>query len=68
MFNWFVGLVDSDGNEIGIVTSGTMSPTLNKAIAMGYVSKEFSKIGSKVFVQVRKKQIKAKVVSLPFVK
>jgi aminomethyltransferase len=61
-------IVNAGGNEIGIVTSGTMSPTLNKAIAMAYVPKELSKIGSEVFVQVRKKKIKAKVVSLPFVK
>ena len=61
-------IINSVGKEIGVITSGTMSPTLNKAIAMAYVSKELSKIGSEVFVQVRKKQIKAKVVSLPFVK
>ena len=45
-----------------------MSPTLSKAIAMGYVLKEFSDIGNEVFVQVRNKQVKARVVSLPFVK
>jgi len=61
-------IVDSDGNEIGIVTSGTMSPTLNKAIAMAYLPDSFSEIESEVFIKVRKKQIKAKVVSLPFVK
>ena len=61
-------IVDTDGNEIGIVTSGTMSPSLNKAIAMAYVSKELSKIGSEVYIQVRKKQIKAVVVALPFLK
>jgi aminomethyltransferase len=61
-------IVNSDGKEIGIVTSGTMSPTLSKAIAMGYVLTEFSNIGNEVLIQVRNKQIKAKVVSLPFVK
>jgi len=61
-------VVDSDGKEIGIVTSGTMSPTLKKAIAIAYVKTEFSKIGTEVFVQVRNKQLKAKVVSMPFVK
>jgi len=61
-------IIDDDGNEIGIVTSGTMSPSLNKAIAMGYISKELSKIGSEVDIQVRKKQIKAVVVALPFLK
>jgi aminomethyltransferase len=61
-------IVDTDGNEIGIVTSGTMSPSLNKAIAMAYVSKELSKLGCVVYIQVRKKQIKAVVVALPFLK
>jgi aminomethyltransferase len=60
-------IMDREGNQIGIVTSGTMSPTLNKAIALAYVSIELSKIGSEVFIQVRKKQLKAKVVDLPFV-
>ena len=61
-------IVDFDGNEIGVVTSGTMSPTLNKAIAMAYVPKELTKIGSEVYIKVRRKQIKAEVVALPFVK
>ena len=61
-------IVDEDGNEIGIVTSGTMSPSLNKAIAMAYVPKGLSKVDSEVLIQVRKKQIKAKVVALPFLK
>jgi len=61
-------IVDVDGNEIGIVTSGTMSPTLNIAIAMGYVPKALSKIDTEVFIQVRNKQLKARVVALPFVK
>jgi aminomethyltransferase len=61
-------IVNSDGKEVGMVTSGTMSPTLKKAIAMGYVAIEFSEIGMEVFVQVRNKQIKAKVVQMPFVK
>jgi len=61
-------IVDANGNEIGIVTSGTMSPSLNKAIAMAYVPKKLSKVGSEVYIQVRKKQIKAVVVALPFLK
>ncbi|MBT6014141.1 MAG: glycine cleavage system aminomethyltransferase GcvT [Flavobacteriales bacterium] len=61
-------VVDENGNEIGVVTSGTMSPTLGKAIAMAYVNSEFKKVDSEVYIQVRKKQIKAKVVSIPFVK
>ena len=61
-------IFDAYGNKIGIVTSGTMSPSLNKSIAMAYVTKELSKIGSEVYIQVRKKQIKAVVVALPFLK
>jgi aminomethyltransferase len=61
-------VVDTDGNEIGVVTSGTMSPTLNKAIAMAYIPKELSKVGSEVYIKVRKKQLKAEVVAFPFVK
>ncbi len=61
-------VVDSNSIDIGMITSGTISPTLSKAIALAYVTKDFSDIGSEVFVQIRNKQIKAKVVSLPFVK
>ena len=61
-------IIDAQENEIGVVTSGTMSPSLNKAIAMAYVSEKLSKIGSEVYIQVRKKQIKAVVVALPFLK
>ncbi len=61
-------IFDVDGNQIGVVTSGTMSPTLNKAIAMAYIAKELTKVGSEVYIKVRKKQIKAEVVALPFVK
>ena len=61
-------IVNAEGTEIGIVTSGTMSPTLNKAIAMAYVPKELSKVDSEILIQVRKKQIRAKVVVMPFLK
>ena len=61
-------IVNAEGTEIGIVTSGTMSPTLNKAIAMAYVPKELSKVDSEILIQVRKKQIRAKVVAMPFLK
>lgn len=59
-------IVDANGNEIGIVTSGTMSPSLNKGIGMGYVPKELSKPDSEIYIQVRKKHLKAKVVKMPF--
>ncbi len=61
-------IVDVDGNEIGIVTSGTMSPSLKKGIGMGYVTKEHSKRDSKIYIQVRKKVIPATIVRLPFYK
>ena len=60
-------IVNSDGIEIGVITSGTMSPTLSKAIAMGYVLREFSSVGTQVFIKIRNNKIKANVVSLPFV-
>jgi aminomethyltransferase len=61
-------IVDANGNEIGIVTSGTMSPSLNKGIGLGYVTVENSKIDSEIFIRIRKKDAAAKVVKLPFYK
>ncbi len=61
-------IVDSEGNEIGVVTSGTMSPSTKKAIGLGYVPVDLSKVDSEIYVQVRNKQLKAKVVKLPFYK
>ena len=61
-------IVDASGNAIGVVTSGTQSPTLNKAIGMGYVKTAFSKPDTEIFVQIRDKNIKAKVVKIPFLK
>ena len=58
---------DSEGNLIGRVTSGTQSPTLGRAVGMGYVMSEFSPIDSEIFVEVRDKLLKAKVSKLPFV-
>ncbi|MDO6802388.1 glycine cleavage system aminomethyltransferase GcvT [Wenyingzhuangia sp. 1_MG-2023] len=61
-------ILDENGNTIGIVTSGTMSPSLNKAIGLGYVSTKNSNIGNEIYIAVRNKQLKAKVVKLPFYK
>jgi len=61
-------IVDADGNQIGVVTSGTMSPSLNKAIGMGYVATPFSKIDTEIYIAIRNKRIKAKVVKMPFYK
>ena len=58
---------DEEGNEIGEITSGTISPVLSKGIALGYVKTEFSSVGQVVYVKVRDKLLKANVVKLPFV-
>ncbi len=59
---------DATGNTIGKVTSGTQSPSLQKAIGMAYVKPEFSKEGSEIFINIRDKAIKAIVVKAPFYK
>ncbi|MES2287875.1 MAG: glycine cleavage system aminomethyltransferase GcvT [Bacteroidota bacterium] len=61
-------IADAAGNIIGKVTSGTQSPSLNKAIGMGYVNTAFSKTDSEIFILIRDKAIKAKVVKTPFYK
>ncbi|MGI9551259.1 MAG: glycine cleavage system aminomethyltransferase GcvT [Aurantibacter sp.] len=61
-------IVDGQGKKIGIVTSGTMSPSLGKGIGLGYVPNIFSEIGSKINVQIRKNAVPATVVKLPFYK
>lgn len=60
-------LVNSEGEIIGHVTSGTMSPTLNKGIGMGYIAKEYSAFGTQVWVKIRNKTILAEVVRMPFI-
>ncbi len=60
-------LVNSDGSVIGKVTSGTMSPVLNKGIGMGYVAKEYSAFGTQIFVKIRNKNVPAEIVKLPFI-
>jgi aminomethyltransferase len=52
---------------IGRVTSGTQSPTLNKAVGLGYVQMEHAALDSEIFIEIRDKFLKAKVVKLPFV-
>ena len=61
-------IVDADGNVVGKVTSGTQSPSLQKAIGMGYVTKELAKEGTEIFIDIRNSKIKAKVVKFPFYK
>ena len=59
-------IVDAEGNAIGVVTSGTMSPVLKKGIGMGYVQTAYSKVGSEIYIQVRNRNLKAQVVKAPF--
>lgn len=61
-------IVDKDGNIIGIVTSGTMAPSLGKAIGLGYVTLENSSPGTEIFIQIRNKPIAATIVKTPFYK
>lgn len=58
---------DAGGNIIGKVTSGTQSPSLGKAIGMGYVTTEFALVDSEIYISIRNSLIKAKVVKMPFV-
>ncbi len=60
-------LVNAEGSTIGEVTSGTMSPVLNKGIGMGYVAREYSAFGTEIFVKIRNKTIPAEIVRLPFI-
>lgn len=57
---------DYTGAVIGVVTSGTQSPSLNKAIGMGYVRTPYATIDSNIFIKVRDKLLQAKVVKMPF--
>jgi aminomethyltransferase len=59
---------DAEGNEIGEVTSGTMSPSLGISIGMGYVADGFWKADSEIFIRIRKKAVKAHITKLPFYK
>ena len=61
-------ILDGEGNEIGVVTSGTQSPSLDKAIGLGYVKSAFKAPGSEIFIEVRNKSLKAEVTKLPFYK
>jgi len=61
-------IFDEAGNEIGVVTSGNISPSLNVPIGMGYVMKDYSKAGTQIFVEIRGKKVPAEIVKLPFYK
>jgi len=57
---------DAENNKIGAVTSGTMSPSLNKGIGMAYVSLSNAKTDSEIYIDIRGKKIKAQVIKMPF--
>ncbi|TBR20270.1 MAG: glycine cleavage system aminomethyltransferase GcvT [Chitinophagaceae bacterium] len=59
-------LKNKEGEKIGYVASGTQSPSLQKAIGMGYVTSEYANHDSEIFVSVREKLLQAKIVKLPF--
>lgn len=61
-------IVDAKSNVIGIVTSGTMSPSMNVGIGLGYVAVEHSAIDCEIYIRIRKNEVRAKVVKLPFYK
>jgi aminomethyltransferase len=58
-------VVDSSGKIIGEVTSGTMSPMMRQGIGMAYLAKGYWKRGTEIFIRIRNKDIKAKIVNLP---
>jgi aminomethyltransferase len=57
---------DGEGNNIGKVTSGTQSPSLGKAIGMGYVNTDNAALDNEIFIEIRNNPIKAKIVKMPF--
>jgi aminomethyltransferase len=61
-------ILNEDGQNIGVVTSGTMSPSLHKPIGMGYVVIKNAKVGEELFVEIRNKKIKGVVTKFPFYK
>ncbi|MFB6306891.1 MAG: glycine cleavage system aminomethyltransferase GcvT [Flavobacteriales bacterium] len=61
-------ILDKNGNEIGKATSGTMSPTLNKGIGLGYVNIDHAEPGTDIKIAIRNKEIPARIVKPPFLK
>lgn len=60
-------LSNSNGDEIGQVTSGTISPVIEKGIGLGYLSREYATTGTVIYVKIRNKLIPAEIVKLPFI-
>lgn len=61
-------IVNAEGKQIGIVTSGTQAPSLQKAIGMGYVETAYSKENTEIFIAIREQKVKAKIQKYPFYK
>jgi len=61
-------VLNAEGENIGVVTSGTQAPSLGKAIGMAYLQKDYLAEGTEIFIQVRNKALKAKVSKPPFYK
>ena len=59
-------IIFKDGQEIGYITSGGFSPTLNKSIGLGLVKKPYSEVGTELEIEIRNKLLKGKIVSIPF--
>jgi aminomethyltransferase len=59
-------VLSEDGREVGVVTSGTLSPTLQRLVAMAYVEPQLATVGTRLQVDVRGQQVGAEVVKLPF--
>ena len=60
-------IVDSQGNPIGVVTSGSQSPCLEKGIGLGYVPKNMSTVDTEIFIEIRNKPVKATIKKIPLV-
>ena len=60
--------MDVQGNNIGEVTSGTMSPVLKQGIGLAYLKKNYWKTDTEIYIRVRGRDLKAKVAALPFIK
>lgn len=60
-------VVDAEGNTIGRVTSGTQSPVLQKGIGMAYIDSNYAELGREIYIRVRSRDLKAKIVKTPFI-
>jgi aminomethyltransferase len=59
---------DADGNNIGVVRSGTFGPSIQKSIGTAWVKADYAKIGTEIYIKIRNKLVKAVTVKMPFYK